>query len=221
MQLAAQSSFKGKSDRSKYSKAALLCKNIEKIRKSYKKDLRSKDRETRQLATAVWVIDRLALRVGGEKDTDEEADTVGCCSLRVEHVKFDPNQEGGDNKEIELEFLGKDSMLYKQTIDFGAAMYNENDGMGEQVYDNFKAFCKGKKKDEDIFEKINPTLLNNHLKQVRGRCWTIVVSGQLSHALVCCSSWTVSLPKCFVRTMLPRRFKRSCANTRRRRCGRD
>lgn len=164
MQLAAQSSFKGKSDRSKYNKAALLCSNIEKIRKSYKKDLKSKDLETKQLATAVWVIDRLALRVGGEKDTDEEADTVGCCSLRVEHLEFDPNGEGGDNREIKLEFLGKDSMLYKQTIDFGAAMYNDNNGMGEQVFENFKSFCKKKKPDQEVFDSINPTLLNTHLK---------------------------------------------------------
>jgi DNA topoisomerase-1 len=69
MQLAAQSSFKGKSDRGKYNKAALLCKNIDKIRASYKKSLKSSDEEIRQLATATWLIDRLALRVGGEKDT--------------------------------------------------------------------------------------------------------------------------------------------------------
>ena len=165
MQLAAQSSFKGKSDRSKYNKAARLCERIVAIRKSYKKDLKSKDVETRQLATAVWVIDRLALRVGGEKDTDEEADTVGCCSLRVEHLHFDPNGEGGDNKEIELEFLGKDSMLFKQTIDFGAPMYNENNGMGKEVYDNLKKFCAKKKDNAEVFHVINPTLLNNHLKQ--------------------------------------------------------
>ena len=165
MQLAAQSSFKGKSDRSKYNKAALLCKNIVKIRKSYKNDLKSKDNLTKQLATAVWVIDRLALRVGGEKDTDEEADTVGCCSLRVEHLHIDPNQEGGNNHEIELEFLGKDSMLYKQTIDFGVAMYNDNNGMGLQVYDNLKSFCKKKKPSDQVFQDLNPTILNNHLKQ--------------------------------------------------------
>jgi len=165
MQLAAQSSFKGKSDRFKYNKAARLCDRIVDIRKSYKKDLKSKDKETKQLATAVWVIDMLALRVGGEKDTDEEADTVGCCSLRVEHLHFDPNREGGDNKEIELEFLGKDSMLYKQTIDFGAALYNENNGMGTQVYDNLKKFCGKKKDSEEVFDAINPTMLNNHLKQ--------------------------------------------------------
>mmetsp|Transcript_18049 Transcript_18049/g.44910 ORF Transcript_18049/g.44910 Transcript_18049/m.44910 type:complete len:737 (-) Transcript_18049:257-2467(-) len=165
MQLAAQSSFKGKSDRFKYNKAAKLCDKIVKIRKSYKTDLKSKDKEIKQLATATWVIDRLALRVGGEKDTDEEADTVGCCSLRVEHLHFDPNNEGGDNKEIELEFLGKDSMLFKQTIDFGASMYNENSGMGDKVYANLKSFCSKKKKTEEVFDSINPTMLNNHLKQ--------------------------------------------------------
>ena len=165
MQLAAQSSFKGKSDRSKYSKAALLCKYIHVIRKSYKTDLKSKDAETKQLATATWVIDQLALRVGGEKDTEEEADTVGCCSLRVEHLHFDPNGEGDDNKEIELEFLGKDSMLFKQTIDFGSALYNENGGHGSKVYENLKSFCKKKKSSDEVFDKINPTLLNAHLKK--------------------------------------------------------
>ena len=165
MQLAAQSSFKGKSDRSKYNKAGLLCENIGKIRSDTKKALRSKDMVKRQLATAVWVIDRLALRVGGEKDTDEEADTVGCCSLRVEHLHFDPNDEGGDNQEIELEFLGKDSMLYKQTIDFGAALYNDDNGMGGQVFENFRVFCKKKKQSDEIFDKINPTMLNAHLKK--------------------------------------------------------
>jgi len=97
--------------------------------------------------------------------TDEEADTVGCCSLRVEHMRFDPNEEGGDNKEIELEFLGKDSMLFKQTIDFGADMYNDNNGMGTQVYENLEKFCKKKKKTDEIFDQINPSMLNQHLKQ--------------------------------------------------------
>lgn len=29
---------------------------------------------------------QLALRAGNEKDSDETADTVGCCSIRVEHI---------------------------------------------------------------------------------------------------------------------------------------
>ncbi len=165
MQLAAQSSFKGKSDRAKYSKAALLCDNIDKIRASCRKKLKSKDKGERQLATAMWVIDRLALRVGGEKDTEEEADTVGCCSLRVEHLHFDPNKDE-DAKEIELEFLGKDSMLYKQTIDFSEERYNANQGMGEQVYKNLKDFVHKKKSSDEVFDLLNPTILNSHFKEL-------------------------------------------------------
>lgn len=39
----------------------------------------------RQLGTATYVIDHLAIRAGNEKGSDK-ADTVGCCSLRVEHI---------------------------------------------------------------------------------------------------------------------------------------
>ena len=43
-----------------------------------------------QLATAVYLIDTLVLRVGNEKGSDE-ADTVGVSSLRVEHIKLKGN----------------------------------------------------------------------------------------------------------------------------------
>eukprot|EP01043_Picozoa_sp_COSAG02_P120211 COSAG02_NODE_56951_length_283_cov_0.402174_1_plen_76_part_10 len=62
--------------------------HIGRIREWYEKKLLSKNVADVQMAVAVFLIDRLALRVGGEKNTDEEADTVGCCSLRVEHVSL-------------------------------------------------------------------------------------------------------------------------------------
>ena len=40
-----------------------------------------------QLGVATYFIDRLALRVGNSKDETAEADTVGCTTLRVEHIK--------------------------------------------------------------------------------------------------------------------------------------
>lgn len=61
------------------------------------------------LAVCTYLIDRLALRVGNEKGEDE-ADTVGCCSLRVEHIHFE------EDNQITLDFLGKDSMRYLNTI---------------------------------------------------------------------------------------------------------
>jgi len=60
---------------------------------------------------ATYLIDKLALRVGNEKGEDE-ADTVGCCSLRVEHISL----ADGENK-VTFDFLGKDSMRYHNTVE--------------------------------------------------------------------------------------------------------
>lgn len=47
--------------------------------------MKSVDMRERQLGTATYIIDFLAIRAGNEKSGDK-ADTVGCCSLRKEHV---------------------------------------------------------------------------------------------------------------------------------------
>ena len=92
---------------------------------------------TRQRATAMYLIDRLALRAGNEKGEDE-ADTVGCCSLRFEHITLEP-----PNKVI-FDFLGKDSIRY----------YNEVQ-VDEQVFKNIKLFKKDPKKDgDDLFDRL-------------------------------------------------------------------
>ena len=51
--------------------------------------INDKDVRNKQLGTTTYIIDKLALRVGNEKG-DDQADTVGCCSLRVQHVKLLP-----------------------------------------------------------------------------------------------------------------------------------
>jgi DNA topoisomerase-1 len=63
-----------------------------------------------------YLIDKLALRVGNEKGEDE-ADTVGCCSLRKEHIILEP-----DNK-ITLDFLGKDSIRFHNTVEVEPIVY--------------------------------------------------------------------------------------------------
>ena len=65
---------------------------------------------TRQRATALYFIDKLALRAGNEKG-DDVADTVGCCSLRYEHVTLEP-----PNRVI-FDFLGKDSIRYYNEVE--------------------------------------------------------------------------------------------------------
>lgn len=99
------SKLKGEKDMAKYETARRLHKCIDKIRREYKDDWKSKEMRVRQRAVALYFIDRLALRAGNEKDEDQ-ADTVGCCSLRVEHIEL---HEKKDDKEyvVCFDFLGK------------------------------------------------------------------------------------------------------------------
>lgn len=58
---------------------------------------------------------QLALRAGNEKEEGETADTVGCCSLRVEHIKLYPEIDGQEFV-VEFDFLGKDSIRYYNKV---------------------------------------------------------------------------------------------------------
>ena len=115
--LAAESSIKGQNDKLKYEKARRLKNSIVKIRENYIQKMHSNDLLDNQLGVCTYLIDKLALRVGNEK-TEDEADTVGCCSLRVEHIKFE-----GEYK-ITFDFLGKDSMRYFNTVEVEPVVYN-------------------------------------------------------------------------------------------------
>ncbi|XP_952523.1 DNA topoisomerase i, putative [Theileria annulata] len=156
MYLSAQSKFKGFHDFLKYNKARELKAYIQKIRDDYNTKMLcmtiiytiTLDIYEKQLGTAVYLIDYLALRVGGEKDADE-ADTVGCCSLRVEHIKFSEKKKNT----ITLDFLGKDSIRYFNTLN-------------DVAYDNLAKFCNRKKSSEGIFSKINTNKLNEYLREL-------------------------------------------------------
>ena len=147
--LSASSKFKGMSDYKKYEKAKKLKNCIEDIRKDYYKKLKDeKSEENRQLGAATYLIDRLALRVGNEKGEDE-ADTVGCCTLRVEHIKF----EDDNDYTITFDFLAKDSMRYLNTVK-----------IEDIVYENLKKFTKIKDPTDNLFDLINAQKLNDYLK---------------------------------------------------------
>ena len=144
-----ESIFKSKSDMEKFDMARKLKKKANSIRERYILELESDDIIVKQLASALYFIDKLALRVGGKKDTKGQADTVGVTSLRVEHITF-----VDDNKKIiKLDFLGKDSIRYCHKIDVIPSIYN-----------NLKSFTIDKDKKKDLFDKINSKSLNNYLE---------------------------------------------------------
>ena len=87
------------------------------------------------MATALYFIDRLALRAGNEKGEDE-ADTVGCCSLRYEHVTLKPPDH------LVFDFLGKDSIRYYNVVVVEPQIYKnvrifkgDNKGEGDAIFD--------------------------------------------------------------------------------------
>ena len=135
------STLKGMNDKKKYEKARELKKHIDKIRTEYKRDMKDKMMFVRQRSTALYLIDKLALRAGNEKDSDEEADTVGCCSLRVEHIELIEPQT------VKFDFLGKDSIRYENEVQ-----------VDPQAFVNLRIFCKNK--DEGIFSLIDSMCRN-------------------------------------------------------------
>ncbi|KAL4778852.1 hypothetical protein BJX76DRAFT_342313 [Aspergillus varians] len=146
--LAPNSDVKGQSDYKKFEKARELKKHIGRIRKDYQKNLKHELMVERQKATAVYLIDQFALRAGNEKGEDE-AETVGCCSLKYENVTLKP-----PNKVV-FDFLGKDSIRFYDEVE-----------VDSQVFKNLKIFKKTPKKDGDeIFDRLTTSALNKHLSQ--------------------------------------------------------
>lgn len=146
--LGAKSDFKAKSDQHKFDLARKLAKNIMSIRKTNDANMFSDDIKIKQLATALYLIDNFALRVGNEKG-DDEADTVGVCSLRIEHINL------LDDNILELDFLGKDSVRYQNKVK-----------IEDHVYRNLLEFIKNKKKSDDLFDLISTSDLNNYVKEL-------------------------------------------------------
>jgi len=143
--LGASSDFKANSDLKKFELARKLKKKIKKINAINEENLISNNPKTRQLATALYFIDKLAIRIGNEKSTDE-ADTVGITTLRVEHITLI------DDK-LEFDFLGKDSVRYHNSIT-----------IEKIIKDNIKSFSDKKEKYEELFDLISSSDVNTYLQ---------------------------------------------------------
>ncbi|KAK9517018.1 hypothetical protein VZT92_024915 [Zoarces viviparus] len=152
--LNANSKLKGEKDWEKYEIARKLKSCVDDIRNQYGQDLKSRQMVTRQRAVALYFIDKLALRAGNEKEEGESADTVGCCSLRVEHITLHEKLEGNECV-VEFDFLGKDSIRY----------YNKVPVI-KKVFKNLQLFVENKGPGDDLFDRLNTGMLNKHLSSL-------------------------------------------------------
>jgi len=147
------SKLKGEKDWQKYEKARKLKDKIDTIRSDYMEDMKSKEMRVRQRAVALYFIDKLALRAGNEKDEDQ-ADTVGCCSLRFEHVEL-MDESNGKQWVVSFDFLGKDSIRYQNEV-----------AVEKRVFKNLKLFMDQKKDGDDLFDRLNTAILNQYLNSL-------------------------------------------------------
>ena len=140
------SSLRQARDKNKYDKAKKLEKDIKKVENFIRKEMRSRELRDRKIATACFLIERLAMRVGDEKDEDE-ADTVGASTLRVEHLIFPkPNT-------VDFDFFGKDYVRWQKRL--------EVDPSESIAIDNLKEFCAGKQPEDLIFDGITSRHVND------------------------------------------------------------
>ena len=162
-------------DKAKYDKALKLAQQLDKVEKEIMRKMKgSSDRA----ATAAYLIFKLAMRVGDEKDPDE-ADTVGASTLRVEHIKF---PQAGGRQQIEFNFLGKDSVPWQKTLDVGS-------DDTKALYDNLRNFMKGKRPQDQIFDDIDSRKINEFFQTVMPGLTakvfrTCIATKVVQHALV-------------------------------------
>src|ERR671921_426526 len=150
------SSLRQNSDKEKYDKAKKLEKHIGRVQRAIiNRMLKSKDLNQRKISTGCYLVFRLAMRVGDEKDP-EEADTVGASTLRVEHIEF-PQVNG--RQIVEFNFLGKDSVPWQKRLEV-----NSEDTRA--LYKNLKKFMQGKRPGDPIFDGINSRKVNAFLQQI-------------------------------------------------------
>lgn len=149
--LAETSHLRQEREQAKYDKAVRLEGHLRDVRAAIRKGMRERDDKKKQVATVAYLIDRLSMRVGDEKDEDE-ADTVGASTLRKEHVTVREDK-------IDFDFLGKDSVRWEKTL----LIEDDND---RALAENLKHFEATKKPNDQLFPDITSARVNDFLKSV-------------------------------------------------------
>jgi DNA topoisomerase-1 len=136
--------LKQEREKEKFQKAEKLGKRIPEVEAHIMKNLDSEDDRRRMIATVCWLILRLNMRVGDEKDPGE-ADTVGAITLRPEHIKAEGNI-------LHFDFLGKDAVRWVKEVE-----------APPQVIKNVGEYSRGCR--EYLFEDIDSKKVSRFLSE--------------------------------------------------------
>lgn len=138
--------LKQRKDIEKFDKARELRHNLLRVQRHIWENLDAGDQRRRKTATVCFLIDKLKIRVGDEKDPDE-ADTVGASTLRREHIHFNSDDT------ITFDFLGKDSVPHVFRVK-----------LPDKVIRNLKEFAANTK--SVLFDGVGSKQVNELLDEV-------------------------------------------------------
>ncbi|MBS7633191.1 DNA topoisomerase I, partial [Candidatus Bathyarchaeota archaeon] len=136
--------LKQEREKEKFKKAEKLGKKIGEIEAHIMSNLGSSDDNRKMIATVCWLIHKLNMRVGDEKDPGE-ADTVGAITLRPEHIRIEGNM-------LHFDFLGKDAVRWVKEIEAPAT-----------VIENIRHYMKSCR--EYLFENIDSRKVSRFLSE--------------------------------------------------------
>ena len=139
-------SFKQQKEIEKFDKVVEVRQRLPKVKKHIQKNLEAEELKRRKIATVCYLIDKLKIRVGDEKDPDE-ADTVGASTLRKEHIEIN-----GDGT-VSFNFLGKDSVPHIFTTK-----------LPEKVINNLEEFSSSV--DSTLFDGVGSSQVSEFLDEV-------------------------------------------------------
>ena len=149
--LSANSKDKQEDNEHKYEKARKLLLKIDEIEKTVLKDVCSKNKLKRENALITYVVLTYGIRIGNDlgEDNFRDKNVRGASTLCVENMKLESNNK------IHLEFVGKDSVFYSETME-----------VEPTVYEQFSKQLSGKKSSDKIYDLATSSTVNAYLKSI-------------------------------------------------------
>ncbi|GIX80333.1 DNA topoisomerase 1 [Caerostris extrusa] len=146
------SKLKGQKDFRKYETARKLKVHVNRIRKEYMQDLKSKDIQVLQRAVALYFIDKLALRAGNEK---MKALLTQWAAAPCEWSTSLCMKKDGKKYVVSFDFPGKDAIRYVNSV-----------AVDRRVFNRLKLFIGNKQPGNELFDRLNTSFLNKYLNDL-------------------------------------------------------
>ena len=138
--LAASSESEQIGTKEKYDLAKKMISITPLLRRKIAAALGSSDRKRRQLGAVLWLVDRLAIRIGsGSASSAKRAGAHGVATLLTDHIRII------DRHAIRLSFPGKDCIRYERTVR----------GVPSELVRVLKDATRRKEPDEALFDAVD------------------------------------------------------------------